>query len=473
MTQAKGVLPTGEDREVLYRNPRTNGYFIGVQLHPFGSLDELKSWLTQVDGAIDALVEKELVEGKPARLASVAVGFGPSFFAMAEQLGSPVDRRPVGLLDADQPAAGWFPGCTQATHHVLFYVASVTEARVSAFLRTIAISGYAASVVLERGYQRPDETEPFGYKDGVRNVRSSRRYEVVYVHTDGDEPDEPAWTDGGTYMVAMKIVQNVEAFNALPDQQARDGVIGRRPDGSRLDLAEGLDPHDESADVPAGLPANSHVRKAAPRGAHDDVEIFRRGLPFFEVVDGRIREGLMFCSFQANPSQFDAIFSDWMLSQHFPQQSAGHDALMTPAFTEPPTSAGLYFVPPHNDEGLAATLFSVAEKRRPRTGRLAIQKRVGNPAGPAERFERGGFTFYVTGEDGAKVEGSDFTTKSTGRGVCPVPLNLDNNYTLVEAAAPAGLPVQQLVTVPFTMDRPNKHLLVPNTGTQSGSYGTR
>lgn len=33
MAQAKGVLPTkGDDREVLYKNPRTCGYFIGVRL---------------------------------------------------------------------------------------------------------------------------------------------------------------------------------------------------------------------------------------------------------------------------------------------------------------------------------------------------------------------------------------------------------------------------------------------------------
>lgn len=473
MTQAKGVLPTGEDREVLYRNPRTNGYFIGVQLHPFGSLDELASWLGEVDAAIDALVEKDAVDGKPTRLASVAVGFSSAFFAMGEQLGHPVDRRPVGLLDADQPAAGWFPGCGLAPHHVMFYVASVTEARVGAFLRSISVSGRVASVALERGYQRPDETEPFGYKDGVRNVRSTRRYEVVYVHTDGEQPDEPAWTHGGTYMVTMKIVQNVQAFLALPDQSTRDGVIGRRTDGSRLDLPEGFNAHQETADVPTALPPTSHVRKAAPRGVHDDVEIFRRGLPFFDVVDGRVREGLLFCSFQANPAQFDVIFNDWMLSQHFPQPSVGRDALMTPAFTEPPTTAGLYFVPPHHDDGLAAAIFPATESRRPRTGRLAMQKRVTNPAIPAERFERGGFTFHVTSADGTKIEGSDFTTKSSGRGVCPVPLDLDGNYTLVETGAPPGIPVQQLVTISFTMDRPNMHLLVTNTVTQSGSYGSR
>lgn len=471
MVQAKGVLPKGDDRAVLYRNPRTNGYFIGARLNPMGSFDELKNWLTSVDAAIAALVAPEDVNGQETRIASVAAGFSSTFFDLAESLGSH-SQRPIGLTPDATPPTGWFPGCSSADFHALFYVASVTEARVAAFIKAIRSSGHVASLSLERGYQRPDESEPFGYRDGVRNVRSARRTKVVFVHTDGDQPDEPDWADGGTYMVTMKIIQNVPAFQALGDQSVRDSVIGRRPDGSRLDLPAESDPHTEPADIPTALPASSHVRKAGPRGLHDDVEIFRRGLPFFEVSNGQMQEGLLFCSFQANPAQFDTVFSDWMMGQNFPQPGSGTDALFNQGLVAPPTAAGLYFVPPHDDAGIAAAMFPPVSARRPRTGRLAIQKRVTNPSNPSERFERGGFAFHVVDQHGAVVPGSEFVTASSGRGVCPVELDLDASYTLVETGAPTELNVQ-LTTVTFAMDRPNMHLTVVNTTQQSGVYGGR
>jgi len=42
MSQAKGVLPTRkEDREVLYANPRTCGYFIGVRFATGTTVDQV------------------------------------------------------------------------------------------------------------------------------------------------------------------------------------------------------------------------------------------------------------------------------------------------------------------------------------------------------------------------------------------------------------------------------------------------
>lgn len=59
MVQAKGVLPRGDDREVLYRNPRTCGYFVGVKLS--GGLDRAmaEQWLARVDALVDDLVVRE------------------------------------------------------------------------------------------------------------------------------------------------------------------------------------------------------------------------------------------------------------------------------------------------------------------------------------------------------------------------------------------------------------------------------
>jgi Dyp-type peroxidase family len=159
------------------------------------------------------------------------------------------------------------------------------------------------TVTLLRGYQREDGTEPFGYQDGVRNARRSRRRPgVVFVHRDGNELDEPAWSDGGSYMADLKILQRPDQFAALPDDAARDATIGRTKDGTRLDrVGQQGDPRDEPPDVPTGLPPTSHVRKAGPRGEHDATQVVRRGLPFIETTaDGELRIGLNFCSFQAS-----------------------------------------------------------------------------------------------------------------------------------------------------------------------------
>lgn len=473
MAQAKGVLPTkGDDREVLYKNPRTCGYFVGVQLAAGQSPDQLEQWLTSLSAAVDALVARgdpSIKQPEGEKFASVAVGLAARFFDTLNASGE-VAETPVGLRpDAAPTSGGWFPEISLLNVDAMLYVSSVLETRVNEFLLTLQASPHVAGLTLDRGYQTSDETEPFGYKDGVRNVRSSQRSDVVFVDTAQGQPDEPHWADGGTYMVTMKIIQNRETFQALPDDAARDNVIGRTKDGLRLDLRDqAIDPHDEPVDVPHALPASSHVRKVGPRGEHDDTQIFRRGLPFMEVVEGQLQMGLQFCSFQANPDQFDTVFNDWMTNPHFPSGAgAGPDALLAGSFVQF-VHAGLFFVLPQHENGFAGAL-KKKHRRPPTTGRLVINKRVTDPADPTKRLERRGFVFKVQHQDGTPVPGSDFTTASTGRGVCPADLEIGKTYTLVEVSAPH--PVVPSNT-DFTVHKPNEHLTVQNQLTQSGGpYG--
>ena len=470
MAQAKGVLPSkGDDREVLYKNPQTCGYFIAVRLRPDMTAEQVNVWLTSLDRAIDALVLREEPtpsKAKGRKLASVAVGFSPSFFDRLAAVGILLER-PAGFTPEASPPTPRFGSSPEVQADALFYVASVMEFRVEEFLRTLSASSVIESVSMERGYQRPNETEPFGYRDGVRNVKSSARTRVVYVHQDGGQPDEPIWADGGTYMVTMKIVQNQAAFAALGDDAVRDSVIGRRVDGTRLDLPVGSDPHGEGPDVPEALPPTSHVRKAGPRAHHDDNQIFRRGMPFVEALNGTLQVGLHFCSFQATPNQFDAVFNDWMMNQQFPPRAdgvePGLDALLSGSSAAGPLvemkAAGIFFVPPYDPDGLTSVL-TPAKPSKPRTGRLAINKIVKDPNDPSKRFERAGFTFEVHDAAGVVVGGSQFATASNGRGVCEAELQIDQSYTLVETGSPQ--PNVTLVQVPFTMGKPNLLLRVEN-----------
>jgi len=218
-------------------------------------------------------------------------------------------------------------------------------------------------------------------------------------------------------MAFMRITQRPNNFAALPDDGARDAIIGRTKDGARLDLTgTGTRAHDEPADPPPALSPTSHVLKAGPRGVHDAVQIFRRGMPFMEANrDGQLRVGLNFCSFQAALDQFDVVFSHWMMNRTFPPQpggaEAGVDALMDPARQLTAIEkVGFFFVPPHHEEGLAAAVFAAPPDRKPKTGRLVVHKRVVDQSDSARRFERRGFVFQIVDGQGQPVPGSQFET---------------------------------------------------------------
>jgi Dyp-type peroxidase family len=484
VAQAKGILPRRDDREVLYKNPQTCGYFVAVKLDPALDRERAEAWLNAMGSIVDELVARlspEEGEDKGRKVAAVAVGLAPSFFTVggAPRFNPPVEPPAafapgVSLPNATPPLAG----VPIVDADVLFYVASVFEARVNVFVSKLAeMRPDVQAIWLERGYQRLDETEPFRYKDGVRNIRTQDRPRFVFVHRDGSELDEPAWADGGSYMAYLKILQRPDQFAALPDDAARDQVMGRTKDGTRLDLVgQGIDPKHEPAEPLPNLPLTAHVRKAGPRGAHDDTQIFRRGLPFIETApDGQVRVGLQFCSFQAALDQFDVVFNDWMTSRQFPSQpggaEAGMDALLDPARQLTVIEkVGFFFVPPYHPEGLAAAVFIAREERARTTGRLVVHKRVVDPNDPTRRFERRGFSFQVLDAQGQPVAHSQFTTDSIGRGICPVELQIGQQYTLQEMSSPVAN--VQLTNTSFTMERRNQQLRVVNQVTQPNTpYG--
>jgi deferrochelatase/peroxidase EfeB len=218
---------------VLYKNPRTSGYFIAVKLDPAIDRARMEAWLERVSELVDRLVARLPApwwrrEGE--KVAAVAVGLAPRFFVLngAERfapLEIPVWFRPdVPLPNAVPPLSG----VPLVDADVFFYVASSFEARVNEFLNELtSLRPDVASLTLDRGYQREDGTEPFGYQDGVRNIRPSRRRpRVVFVHRDGSELDEPEWADGGSYMAYLKILQRPDSsrrFRTMRHETRRSG----------------------------------------------------------------------------------------------------------------------------------------------------------------------------------------------------------------------------------------------------------
>lgn len=473
MAQARGILPRRDDADVL-KDPRACGYFVTAVLTDTLDRAGAEAWLRELTGLVDTLVAPP--KGTKERVGAVAVGLSPTFFTRA---GSPRFAPPLQVpagfsSDATLPAP---PGSTAIAADVMLYVVSTFEARVNAFLSKLAASAAVTATQLYRGYQREDETEPFGYRDGVRNVKRSRRSEVVYVDAERHF-EEPEGAADGSYMAYMRIVQHPAAFAQLaPEQQ--DEIIGRRRNGTRLDLNEQrIEPHDEPSEPAPQLPGTSHVLKVGPRGGHDDTEIFRRGLPFVETTAGNVQVGLNFCSFQASLAQFDVVFSDWAMNAQFPPQpgggNPGMDALLDPSRGLTTIQAhGYYFVPPADPDRrfIGATLFDEPPKRRPtKTGRLAVIKRVVSQVDPNARFERRGFTFQVLDANGQPI-GDPFTTDSTGRAISPE-LTIGQTYTLRETATPQIPNLQPAGEQTVTLERRNQVVRIQNTVTQPSGYGS-
>jgi Dyp-type peroxidase family len=483
MAQAKGVLPRGEEDEV-YSNPRACGYFIAVRLDPALGRETAEDWLGRVGEAVDALVERlptRRGQERGDKVAAVAVGLASRFFTADGQSRFDPPLEPPAAFSPDDPHAmpsssPPLANVTTVDADVFFYVVSVFEARVNEFISALDAMPEVGSIIFDRGYQRIDGTEPFGYKDGVRNLARSERPDVVFVDRDERNLEEPAWTEGGSYMVFLKIQQHPAAFAALADDATRDAVIGRAKDGTRLDLlGHGVNPKDEPSEPLPNLPPSSHVGKAAPRGRHDDTRIFRRGLPYIEPSpDGQPKIGLHFCSFQASLDQFDVVFNDWMLNPHFRADGAGADALLDPALQPSALTtienAGFFFVPPYTSEGLAAAVFAKPSKpQKPKTGRLVVRKRVVDPNDASRRFERGGFVFQVLDAQG-QLAGGQFTSDSTGRAICPAELTVGETYTLQEVSSPVAN--VRFSPVAFTMEKRRQQLLAVNTVTTPNTpYG--
>lgn len=404
---ARGVVPHQPDDPVL-KAPYAHGALMFATLRPDLDRSGLERWLIKIEPLVQALRASMDEDGN--RLATVAVGFAPSFFT-PQGAGEP---RFAGVA----PPAGFaelppMPLGTPVSADLVFYLVATAEAEIAKFVTGVsATAPDVTTLEVEQGYKSFPDKEAFGYADGVRNARANRN-DVVFVDADG-QPEEPRWAIGGTYMSFLRITQDVGAFGQLPASE-QDNVIGRDRAGRRLDQPSATSVADED-DFPGDLPAaNSHVRKVGPRGGadRDATQIFRRGLPFFEVKDNRVIQGLQFVSFQASLDQFDAVYGRWMLNADFPRQGTGQDALVVRGLMNV-ERWGFFFVPPDSDDPIGTIMLKPdPETRRTKTGRVAVRKELLDANGNPSRGDLGGFTFQITRPDGTPV-GAPFTTNSHG-----------------------------------------------------------
>jgi Dyp-type peroxidase family len=424
--QPKGVLP-----DTVIRDPISTAEFQFVTFRTGPDISTLEKFLRDLTEAVD-----ELNSGSgDEQIASACVGFGRRFFQRC-----PI--QPSGLGEERVVSSG-----VLLDVDLVVYVMSREEWRVAQFRSRLAAIGASLieSVTVHRGYQRRDGRELGGFRDGLRNAKEDRE-SVVFIDRNRD-PNEPPAAENGTYMVAMRVVQNLSAWEALSLAE-QEQVIGRRKaDGSRLDLPEGT-AVDQEGEIGAGCPFSSHVAKSGPRAQRDRVKIFRRGVPFTEFLpDGQIVAGLQFVSFQASLDQFTTISEEWIGNPDFPFTGTGRDPLFDRGFASI-THTGFFFVPPQAEFLCAGFLHPKIEEDRC-LGHLAVRKRLIDGSGNPLRAERGGFGFQLFDALTGTPIGDAFTTDSTGRALSPaVPTGV--NYIVREVAPRPGFnpaPEQSVVLV--------------------------
>lgn len=456
-TLAPGVLP-----DAVIRNPSADATFIFLTLR--SDLDQagVIAWLKQASGLVDELCAP--VNGAP--VASVVTALGPTFFngAQGPRFGLQADRVPADFAALPPMAVGQALPNTD----VAFYVMSLSQGAVARFLQRISATRPAiAGVTIERGYQRDDRRELGGFKDGLRNGRSATRDRVVFIDRD-EAPDEPAWLQDGTYLAYARIRQNLEAFSALP-QADQERIVGRRKDdGSRLDLEPGTDVKSEDAFKDDAVSGSAHVRKAGPRGSHDAIAIFRRGVPFLDVAaDGSLVAGLQFASFQWSLENFSTIFTRWMLNPGFPAEGAGVDALFAQNLATV-ERFGFFVVPPRDPHFIGESIFAQPRPEPEDTGRLVLRKKVVDSNGAPAQVNLEEIGFQVLRGSDNQLVGPVFVTDSSGHAVSP---DLPRGIALVlrEVAPPAN--VEPVPDIAFTLDRHRQQLAITNRRTQPGPYG--
>ncbi|SDI90473.1 Dyp-type peroxidase family [Frankineae bacterium MT45] len=449
MTYADGVLP-----DAVSRDPHSQAWLIFVDLAPD---TDIKTWLRDVaTPARDALVAGTVTDGDTEidPDAVCTVGFGSTVF----------DKAGISAVRPSGLAAALPPNVPSAAHDLVFYVFTRADVLVASFLRTLAATDPAKIVglLVERGYQRADKREIFGNRDGLRNGTPTSRPNIAFVP---GYSDEPSWTHGGSYLAYLKVTQDVEAWQALsPEEQA--AVIGRKADGTRADLPDGTPATEEGEFTQEAVPpATAHIRKAGPRGAENDpVQIFRRGVPFVEVTDNKVVEGLQFVSYQANIADFLTILGRWMNNANFPAAGTGIDALFQHGLATI-AHGGLYFAVPHDPRFIGAGAFDDPNQG----GHLRIVVQVTDASGaqdPAATLA--GATFTIT--DPAGVSQTAVTTASGCVTVSMLPI--DQPLTVSQTVAPAGASVAAPQTVTLNRCTQSTLTFIDARTASPGGYGT-
>jgi Dyp-type peroxidase family len=452
-----GVLP-----DDVVADPNSQGLIAFLVLDGNATPTSAQSFLRELTAMLRSLEEPD--NNQKVNF-TACVGFGPSFFlsaANSPRFGLTPAQSPVGFrqplaLTGAQGNVPTIPG------DIVIYAMSRREALLANLLAFLARNkGIIGAVKVERGYQRADRRESFGFLDGLRNIPTAERARVIST-TEDIEPDGPAWAIGGTYLAYMKVQQNVPVA-AQMGTSAMENTIGRRQDdASRQDQPEHMNPREEpDFDPGSSTPTTgSHVRKAGPRSNDqrdaNDVFLFRRGIPFTDLAsDDTLETGLQFVGFARSLDYMKVVWNHWIMNPDFPVAGTGIDQLFRNDLTIV-MGAASFFVPPDDARFIGASIFLGPEyPATSHAAKVLVRKTILDQNGQPTLKTLSGFGFTIV-DASNNVVGQEFFSNSAGHAVS-AELPLSQPLTLRETTNPLasqGLQSQgDLPIAPITRTQP-------------------
>lgn len=259
---------------------------------------------------------------------TVTVGFGPSLFdgrfGLAKYRPAALAKLPDLPGDGSlQPERSGGDLCVQACADdptVAFHVIR-NFARLARGTAVMKWSQLGFGRTSSTSTAQTTERNLFGFKDGTRNIKAQETASMDDYVWVGAETDKK-WMRDGSYLVARRIRMLIESWDtsALSDQESTFGRY--KTSGAPLTGKHEFDTPDLTATAGGEpvVPANAHIRLAAPESNHGQ-KILRRGYSYTDGIDattGLLDAGLFFLAYQKDPRrQFVPI-----------QQRLGtHDAL--------------------------------------------------------------------------------------------------------------------------------------------------
>ncbi|MCG2594850.1 Dyp-type peroxidase [Ramlibacter sp. XY19] len=154
-----------------------------------------------------------------------------------------------------------------------------------------------------------------GFEDGTENPEGEAAEEAAFAHGLGEG------LDGSSYVATQQWVHDLDAFEALGDQD-RDHAIGRR-----------LSDNEELEDAPEA----SHVKRTAQESFDPEAFVLRRSMPWMLSMQA----GLMFVAFGKSHAAFEAQM----------RRMAGYDDGITDAMfrISKPVTGAYFWCPPMRD----------------------------------------------------------------------------------------------------------------------------
>jgi deferrochelatase/peroxidase EfeB len=241
---------------------------------------------------------------------------------------------------------------------------------------------------LYTGFQRGDKRNWLGFHDGVSNIKSQERSQVITIGSRYLKPQD-RWTVNGTYLAFMRIIVNLEKWEnlSIPEQEiliGRDKITGcpivrvekngkpvKDPRCPVPGTSEVIDRGNEyfREHPPYGirpgdkLLEHSHIgltnpREQIPIGDKRSLRIYRQGFEFLTTSSkypGFI-PGLNFVSFQNTPER---LFRALTYQQTRFQNSHAYNSLPNLNQFMSVLAAGIFFVPPttHGEPFPGAEIF--------------------------------------------------------------------------------------------------------------------